>query len=181
MPSAIAVALIGGWLLIQTIAGRLPARLLSYRAGELGQVADPAASIGAAPSGLPKINPTNAGFVWPCAGTVTQELGDGHDGMDIANQVGTPIRPSFPGKVVFAQTGDNGGYGNRVIVDHGGAVQTTYNHLSKIDVRVGQSVTLDTRIGLMGNTGNSRGSHLHFEVIVAGKPTNPRTYVTGNP
>lgn len=181
MPAAIAVALIGGWLLVQTVAGRLPARLLSYRAGTLGTVpGDGTIGVGAVMRGT-RVDTRSAGLSWPVPGSVSQEFHPGHDGIDIANQTGTPVGAAGSGRVVFAQLGDNGGYGNRVIIDHGGAIQTTYNHLSRIDVRPGQAVPKGGQIGLLGSTGNSTGPHLHFEVLSAGTPVNPRSLIGGNP
>jgi murein DD-endopeptidase MepM/ murein hydrolase activator NlpD len=85
-----------------------------------------------------------------------------HTGLDFAGAQGTPILAAATGKVVSA--GYEGAYGNRVVVDHGDGYQTTYNHLSAIEVRVGEQVRTGDRIGRMGSTGNSTGSHLHFEV-----------------
>jgi murein DD-endopeptidase MepM/ murein hydrolase activator NlpD len=70
--------------------------------------------------------------------------------------------------------GSAGGYGNVVILDHGRGIESRYGHLQTIDVARGQRVERDQRIGLTGNTGRSTAPHLHYEVLVAGKPVDPR-------
>lgn len=86
-----------------------------------------------------------------------------HTGLDFAGSIGTNIRAAASGKVVSA--GYEGAYGNRVVIDHGGGLQTTYNHMSAIRVSVGQKVYAGDHIGELGSTGNSTGPHLHFEVL----------------
>ncbi|MBC7126296.1 MAG: M23 family metallopeptidase, partial [Bacteroidales bacterium] len=68
------------------------------------------------------------------------------------------------------------GYGNHVVVDHGFGYKTRYAHLSKVLVKVGQQVKRAEEIGLLGNSGKSTGPHLHYEVILRGKPVNPINY-----
>lgn len=85
-----------------------------------------------------------------------------HKGIDIAVPQGTPVQAAKGGKVVFA--GDGGGYGNLVVIDHGDGTFTKYAHLSKINVREGQTVEAGELVGAVGSTGNSTGPHLHFEV-----------------
>jgi murein DD-endopeptidase MepM/ murein hydrolase activator NlpD len=77
--------------------------------------------------------------------------------------------------VVFA--GPASGYGNAIVVDHGGGIATLYGHVSRIGVRVGEHVTAGQPVGAVGNTGNSTGPHLHFEVRVRGVPVNPMPYL----
>lgn len=107
----------------------------------------------------------------PCKGIISSRFGfrwkpkkGWHSGLDIANLEGTPIYPAYKGKIVFA--GKRGNYGKCVIVEHKtlGKVWTLYAHLSRDTCCVGQSVSTDSIIGLMGSTGYSTGSHLHFEV-----------------
>ena len=73
--------------------------------------------------------------------------------------------------------GPNGGYGNCVILDHGGGVTTLHGHLSHIDVKVGQRVWVGARIGLVGSTGLSTGPHLHYELCVDGVPVDALGYL----
>lgn len=98
-----------------------------------------------------------------------------HDGVDIAAGYGVGVYAYTDGKVV--ETGWNGGYGNSILIDHGNGLRTRYAHLSKISVRSGQKVKTGERIGAVGSSGTSTGSHLHFEVIVNGKTKNPLNYI----
>ena len=98
-----------------------------------------------------------------------------HTGLDFAGPVGTPILAAASGKVV--STGYEGAYGNQVIIDHGDGYQTTYNHLSGIGVSVGDKVSTGDQIGKRGSTGNSTGSHLHFEVTKDGKFVDPEGWL----
>lgn len=180
MIPVVAVAVVGAWLLVQATAGRLGARLLSYRSGNLGLVDDGSAELPSMPS-TPTSTSTTPGFMWPTTGRVSQELHDGHDGIDIANSAGTPVRSTFGGRVIYAAEGWNGGYGTQVKVDHGQGVQSWYNHLSRLDVRTGDQVAKGQGVGLMGSTGRSTGPHLHFEIRVNGVPRNPRDYIGGQP
>lgn len=114
-------------------------------------------------------------FGWPSIGRVTSGFGprfDGfHRGLDIANYLGATVRASQRGKVVFA--GFSGSYGNVVIIDHKGGYQTRYAHLLKPLVSVSQIVDKNEAIGLMGSTGNSTGSHVHFEILKNGQLIDP--------
>jgi murein DD-endopeptidase MepM/ murein hydrolase activator NlpD len=95
-----------------------------------------------------------------------------HAGIDIAGPMGTPVRASADGVVSFA--GRAGGYGSLVRVDHGGGLQSRYGHLSRIFASPGEPVRRGDVIGLMGSTGRSTGSHLHFEVRLDGRPVDPQ-------
>ena len=134
------------------------------------------ATNGAAP---PAGAPSSAGFVWPARGVLTSHFGwrwgRVHEGIDVANGVGTPIVAAASGTVIIA--GWQGGYGNMVVVSHGNNVTTGYAHLSSIGVGVGQTVGQGSVIGGMGSTGNSTGSHLHFEVRLGGRAVNPLGYL----
>lgn len=99
-----------------------------------------------------------------------------HMGVDIPGNLNTPIYASRNGKVIFA--GYSGGYGNLVIVRHDKGYTTYYGHLNKITTRVGANVGTGTMIGKMGSTGNSTGSHLHFEVRRNGMALNPVDYIS---
>jgi len=116
-------------------------------------------------------------WIWPASGRITQRYLAWHKGIDIANKSGGSILAADSGKVVVAGWLDNAGYGNRVMVDHGNGYQTLYAHLSKISVRVGQSVKRGDMLGLMGSTGRSTGTHLHFEIRTAGGNVNALNYL----
>jgi len=104
---------------------------------------------------VPHMKPTQAGHL-------TQEYHKGHIGVDTGMNVGTPIHATMNGKVTYAGW-NNEGYGNLVIVQNG-KYTTYFAHLSEVPVEVGQTVTAGTTIGYSGNTGNSTGPHLHYEV-----------------
>ena len=98
-----------------------------------------------------------------------------HAGLDLAGPIGTPVRAAGAGVVLTAGWG--GGYGNLVQIDHGHGVITRYAHLSTIEVAQGQPVALGAQVGLMGSTGASTGSHLHFETRVRSAPANPACFL----
>jgi murein DD-endopeptidase MepM/ murein hydrolase activator NlpD len=98
-----------------------------------------------------------------------------HNGTDFAAAYGTPIYATADGTVVHA--GTEGGFGRLVRIRHDFGIETYYAHLSKISVSVGQRVSRGDRIGDMGNSGRSTGTHLHYEVRHSGKPVNPMTYI----
>lgn len=104
------------------------------------------------------------------AGIVTQGI-HGHNGIDVGAPAGTPVYASAAGTVIVAKNdgGYNGGYGNYIVINHGGT-QTLYAHLSSVEVSVGSSVAQGDHIGAVGNTGRSTGDHLHFEVRGAKNP-----------
>lgn len=98
-----------------------------------------------------------------------------HTGVDIAAPSGSQVVSTGAGAVIFA--GWLGAYGQTVVIDHGGGISTLYAHLSSIQVREGQSVSLGQKIGGVGSTGFSTGPHLHFEVRQNGEPVNPWPYL----
>ena len=98
-----------------------------------------------------------------------------HAGIDLANRRGTPIVTTADGKVSKARR--NGGMGNLVVINHGFGMVTRYGHLDKILVKSGSKVKRGDVIGLMGSTGYSTGTHLHYEVIKHGKSKNPLNYI----
>lgn len=100
-----------------------------------------------------------------------------HMGIDIGDYCGAPVRAAGPGKVL--SVGVNGGYGNRVVIDHGNKLFTTYNHLQSWSVKNGQEVATGDVIGLEGTTGLSTGCHIHFEVLKDGFYTNPENWLNG--
>ncbi|HEY0306428.1 MAG TPA: M23 family metallopeptidase, partial [Longimicrobiales bacterium] len=97
-----------------------------------------------------------------------------HEGIDITAPTGTPIMAAAKGSVRFV--GTDGGYGLSIEVDHGYGVVTRYAHASKALVKHGQQVQRGDTIGLVGQTGLAIGPHLHYEVLVNGKATNPRQW-----
>ena len=114
-----------------------------------------------------------------------------HAGVDIGAATGTPVYSISDGKVVFAEYGWNGGYGNKIVVQHyinGQNYTSLYGHLSGINVNVGDIVTKDSVIGFVGNTGNSYGSHLHLNLclglnscISRWQTTDPGAYINFPP
>jgi len=113
----------------------------------------------------------------PVGGVLTQNFHSGHNGLDFGIPVGTPIKSTMDGKVVHAGW-NNQGYGNLVIVENA-SYRTYYAHLSSIPVSVGDLVTAGTSIGLSGNTGNSTGPHLHYEIRKNNLPTDPTSVTLG--
>ncbi len=95
-----------------------------------------------------------------------------HTGLDIGGTLGAPVRAAAAGEVFFASW--RGGYGQCIIVLHGGGMSTLYGHLSRISVHCGQTVSRGQVIGAVGSTGLSTAPHLHFEVRRNGVPVNPR-------
>ncbi len=95
-----------------------------------------------------------------------------HAGIDLAGPYGTPIYATADG-VVGRSEWNSGGYGNLVEINHGQGIQTRYGHLSRLIARPGQRVRRGELIGLMGSTGRSTGSHLHYEVRIDGRAVNP--------
>ncbi len=98
-----------------------------------------------------------------------------HEGIDIAVPTGTPVVAAAAGTVIYA--GVLGGYGNLVVVDHGNGLATAYAHNSAYASSVGQVVAQGTVIAYSGNTGNSSGPHVHFEVRVGGTAVDPLGYL----
>jgi murein DD-endopeptidase MepM/ murein hydrolase activator NlpD len=114
-------------------------------------------------------------FVWPADNHFLSgnDYWSGHLGIDIAAGEGAPVYAADSGVVTMAQGGDNYGYGNVIQIDHGNGYSTLYAHLSVVGVGVCQSVSAGQWIGSAGNTGNSQGAHLHFEVRQNGGFINP--------
>ena len=131
-------------------------------------------------SSVPVVVPSGSGVLgWPVSGPVTSGFGlrwgRMHEGIDIAVAEGTPVRAAGAGTVIYA--GWMGGYGNLVVVDHGSGLSTAYAHNSSLGVGVGQSVTAGQVVSYSGNTGNSTGPHVHFEVRVNGSAVDPLGYL----
>lgn len=109
-------------------------------------------------------------FMRPTTGRITQFV-HGRNGVDVANQYGTPIYAAAGGVVAIADAvGYNGGYGQYIKLVHPNGTETLYGHASKLLVSTGQTVSKGQKIALMGSTGRSTGNHLHFEVHGAKNP-----------
>lgn len=95
-----------------------------------------------------------------------------HSGIDLVADFGKPVSPVMDGEVK-STVSDWLGYGRHVIIDHGGGFASLYGHLSQIEVKVGDKVTIESEIGKVGSTGFSTGPHLHLEIYQDGKAINP--------
>jgi LysM repeat protein len=117
----------------------------------------------------------SGGFRWPADSNFLSgnDYWSGHLGIDIAAGAGAPVYAADSGVVTMAQGGYNYGYGNVVQIDHGNGYSTVYAHLSAYFVSLCQSVSAGQQIATSGNTGNSQGAHLHFEVRQSGGFINP--------
>ena len=112
---------------------------------------------------------------WPTVGhRITQYYSWRHRAVDIANKTGTSIYAADAGTINVVGWGK--GYGNQIVINHGGGKKTRYAHLSKFYVKRGQKVGKGETIAAMGSTGWSTGPHVHFEVIINGKKYNPLNY-----
>ena len=147
-------------------------------AGILAANAQVTATIQSAGSSSYDSTPSSSGLIWPVSGAVVSgygmRWGRMHMGIDIAAGYGTPIQAAAGGTVIFS--GWMGGYGNFVIVDHGGGLSTAYAHMSSIGVG-GGTVSQGQVLGYVGCTGHCFGPHLHFEVRVNGSAVDPLGYL----
>jgi len=134
---------------------------------------------GASVDGRPVPAKSSAGLIWPASGSISSPFGYRwgalHAGIDIDTGYGAAIVAAKAGTVISA--GWNGGYGNCVIIDHGGSFSTLYAHQSRMVVGQGDVVKQGQLIGYTGATGNVTGPHLHFETRVGGTPQNPMNYL----
>jgi murein DD-endopeptidase MepM/ murein hydrolase activator NlpD len=134
----------------------------------------------------------NGPWVWPTTGTITGDYGcssftwyppgygcaNFHDGIDIANGIGTPVRAPTSGVVAYVGWGEGSDPAFMVVLGHAGGLQSDYGHLlPRYVVRAGQAVRKGQLIGYMGNTGFSTGSHTHFQVTRGSAPVNPRAFL----
>ena len=143
------------------------------------QLADSIRAAQARDSSSPSQTPSSAGLIWPVQGPITSPFGwrwgRMHEGIDIGVGYGTPIHAAAAGTIIYC--GWESGYGNLVVIDHGGNLATAYGHQSSIGVSCGQQVTQGEVIGYVGCTGHCFGPHLHFEVRVNGNPVDPLGYL----
>ena len=130
----------------------------------------------------PSAGPVRRGsgqLIWPINGPLTSPFGQRwgrlHAGIDISAPDGTPIRAADSGRVVMA--GWSGGYGNYTCIQHTATMSTCYAHQSRLGTSSGAAVTQGQVMGYVGNTGNSFGAHLHFEVRINGSPVDPMGYL----
>ena len=128
---------------------------------------------------------SSGGMIWPISGPITSPFGwrthpifgsqRFHSGLDIGGDYGLPIHAAKAG--VVSHAGWIGGYGNTVMIDHGGGIVTLYGHNQSLNVSVGQQVSQGQVIAYCGSTGNSTGPHCHFEVRLNGEPVSPYNYL----
>ena len=125
-------------------------------------------------------------MMWPCSGSISSEYGyrhcpyhgyELHSGIDIAAATGTDVKAAAAGTVKQAYF--NSSYGNMVLIDNGGGINTLYAHNSRLLVKAGDKVKKGQVIAKSGNSGDSTGPHCHFEVRKNGNPVNPRDYLGG--
>jgi murein DD-endopeptidase MepM/ murein hydrolase activator NlpD len=145
----------------------------------------PAPAAAAPPNPAPAAKPaakTGAKWMWPISGGMIssefgyrEDIGDFHEGLDIAVPRGTIAVAARGGVVV--ESGWDAGYGYCVIIDHGDGYKTRYAHASAVLVSVGETVAQGDPVIRVGSTGHATGDHLHFEVIVNGTPENPRDFL----
>lgn len=160
---------------IQTVDGQehgrtiLARTVLSEATDEIVEVGTRNVGIGTGEFDLPVYGYTfTSGFKW--------RWGKLHSGVDLAVAEGTPVYAADNGKVIVAEDSGNG-YGNYIILDHQNGFKTLYGHNSKLLVSVGDIVAKGDKIALSGNTGNSTGPHLHFEVHVNDEKVDPQQYL----
>ncbi len=120
-------------------------------------------------------------FLWPTNGRIMSHYGKRispitgewtrHDGIDISARIGTPVRATADGVVLFR--GWDGAYGNTILIDHGQGYVSRYAHLSHMYVKQGDNIHRGDIIGTVGTSGNATGPHLHFEVNAKGRTLNP--------
>ena len=155
-------------------------QLIAARQAPAPTIAPPSSTGGAGSDPIPSAVSTS-GYIWPTCGSVTSEYGRRwgrmHAGLDIDDNRSSAIVAARGGVVIFA--GWSGGYGQLTLIDHGDGVVTAYAHQSAMMVGEGQSVSQGQRIGTIGTTGSSTGTHLHFETRVNGSAQNPRRFLSG--
>jgi murein DD-endopeptidase MepM/ murein hydrolase activator NlpD len=156
---------------LQKVSSQLAAQIQAAQASA-SQAFSPTASASS-------VTPSASGLIWPVSGPVVSGFGMRwgrmHEGIDIAAGSGTPIQAAASGTVITA--GWLGGYGNLVIIDHGGGLATAYAHLSSFGVGYGAQVSQGQTIGYVGCTGHCFGPHLHFEVRINGAAVDPLGYL----
>lgn len=127
---------------------------------------------------IPSINPDDGELVG-CFCYRTYPDVEFHEGVDLAAPYGEPVHAAAAGTITSA--GWDGGYGIRIVIDHGNGYQTWYAHLSRVAVDPGTYVHKGETIGYVGSTGFSTGPHVHYQVMLDGTPVNPTPYLDGVP
>jgi murein DD-endopeptidase MepM/ murein hydrolase activator NlpD len=165
-------------------------------AGTLGTAATPVGPARLEGAAEPVVNPTPVGrtgntepLLMPLEVPQTSSFGwradpfhgtrRFHAGVDLKATYGSEVPAAGAGTVAFA--GEQGGYGLTVLVDHSNGTQTRYAHLSSVSVKAGEQIAQGALVGRVGNSGRSTGPHLHFEVLVAGRPVDPQQVVARLP
>jgi murein DD-endopeptidase MepM/ murein hydrolase activator NlpD len=128
---------------------------------------------------IPSIDPVEGADVVGCFCYRSSPDNEFHPGVDLGADYGDVVHAAAAGTVVFADW--DGGYGEKIDIDHGNGYHTWYAHLSKIDVHDGEYVHKGEEIGLVGSTGFSTGPHLHYQVMLNGQPIDPTPYLDGVP
>ena len=129
---------------------------------------------------IPSVNPAGPGVgIRSAFGWRVDPWPEFHKGVDLDADYGSPVRAGAAGTVVAAAY--DGGYGNKIDVDHGNGYHTWYCHLERIDVKPGQYVAKAEHLGLVGSTGASTGPHLHYQIMLDGQAVDPAPYLTGGP
>ncbi len=167
---------------LQAQSAALAARIAAAQAAAAARAATASSAEGATTAAAPAAAASGSSassLVWPVSGAVTSSFGTRwgrmHEGIDIAVPSGTPVHAAAAGTVIYAGWMD--GYGNIVVVDHGGGISTAYAHNTSIAVGPGQQVAQGTVLAASGSTGHSTGPHVHFEVRVNGSPVDPTGYL----
>lgn len=157
------------------VSAQLAAQIRSVQVPSRAPSASPSSS---SPEPPPPDFESASGFIWPVSGPVTSGFGwrwgRMHEGIDIGAGYGTPIRASASGVVIYA--GWMGGYGNLIVIDHGGGLSTAYAHQSSFATG-GGTVAQGQVVGYVGCTGHCLGPHVHFEVRVNGSAVDPLGYL----
>jgi murein DD-endopeptidase MepM/ murein hydrolase activator NlpD len=155
----------------------LAAKIQAAQASDSGSA--PSGDTTADGSSAPPSGGPSTGFIWPLTGPITSPFGMRwgtlHPGIDIGVPTGTPIHAAAAGKVIWC--GWMSGYGNLVMIDHGGGLASLYGHQSRIAASCGEEVAQGQLIGYVGCTGFCTGPHLHFEIRVNGSPVDPLGYL----
>ena len=163
------------------IKAKSPARDAAFRPAA-AKDADSASTQTSTPSASAPVD-SDARFVWPVAGKVVRGFvargnADYHDGIDIAGKVGSAVRASGAGEVIFAGE-EPQSFGRLVVIDHKNGWQTAYGFLGKITVTQGDKVRSGERIGLVGHSGKAKRDELHFELRKANRPVDPVPQLPG--